>query len=776
MINEPTRIQKKSATLIDHIYCTDRRLIAESGTAELHLSDHRLIYCSLNCQKSKTHTATQRSLRFRSYAKLNEFKLKHDLTIQPWSTIDAFSDVNDMYNSFINLFVSCWERHAPLKSKIVRNNSCPWFNNDCLASMRTRDRAYQRFKQSGNDSDWMSYKSARNYVNSIIRNAKRAFFIDSARANPKTFWRNVKACTGLGKIKSSTLPWPHSSPSTCKMSADMVNRHFIDSISQLTNDAGKAATSSLPTNLHAPNTINPTFNFRTISSNDVLRAINIIKLKSTVDQDDISQKMLKISANIIAPVLANIFNRSVQSCTFPDCWKLSIVTPVFKKGNKFLVTNYRPISILSAVSKVFERVIYEQLLDHFERTKLISPCQHGFLPKRSCQTALISLTNRLFKARDERLHSIIVSLDYSKAFDCINYQILLQRLLASGLSLRTVEWFRSYLSNRRQSVKYNGILSDQLPVLTGVPQGSILGPILLTVYLNDLLKSFDPDHILAYADDVTLICSNKILSSAVNDIQNMLDYVSNWSSVSQLTLNITKCKYLIISPPKKRSNSAITISLNGAPLAVEDKLTILGITITSSLSWSDHANAMRSKINGKLNTIRRFGRTLNSKTRVLAFNSYIRPHIEYCLPVWGNTNATTTKAMDRVLQRTIKILSNNQQISALNKEAFVTYNIPSFNSIVLLHNMSLMFNVMHNSAQVMFDDMNVTLLNTNHLTRASQHYKLQSRKLNFTCTEQSFYAAGPKQWNSLPNAITSTKTFTHFKNNLRTYLISKYDS
>ena len=151
-----------------------------------------------------------------------------------------------------------------------------------------------------------------------------------------------------------------------------------------------------------------------------------------------------------------------------------------------------------------------------------------------------------------------------------------------------------------------------MPVLTGVPQGSILGPILFTVYLNDLLKSFDPDHILAYADDVTLICSNKILSSAVNEIQNMLDYVSNWSSVSQLTLNITKCKYLIISPPKKRSNSAITISLNGAPLAVEDKLTILGITITSSLSWSDHANAMRSKINGKLNTIRRFGRTLNS--------------------------------------------------------------------------------------------------------------------------------------------------------------------
>ena len=185
---------------------------------------------------------------------------------------------------------------------------------------------------------------------------------------------------------------------------------------------------------------------------------------------------------------------------------------------------------------------------------------------------------------------------------------------------------------------------------------------------------------------------------------------------------------------------------------------------------------MRSKINGKLNTIRRFGRTLNSKTRVLAFNSYIRPHIENCLPVWGNTNATTTKAKDRVLQRTIKILSNNQQITALNKEAFVTYNIPSFNSIVLLHNMSLMFNVMHNSAQVMFDDMNVTLLHTNHLTRASQHYKLQSRKLNFTCTEQSFYAAGPKQWNSLPNAITSTKTFTHFKNNLRTYLISKYDS
>ena len=206
------------------------------------------------------------------------------------------------------------------------------------------------------------------------------------------------------------------------------------------------------------------------------------------------------------------------------------------------------------------------LTSYLDSNHVLFSQQHGFQPACSCLAALTSLTNHLFAARNNRLFTVMTSLNYSKAFDCLRHDLLFQRLTASGFSTRAVNWFRDYLRGRQQVVKYNCILSDALSVDAGVPQGFVVGPVLFNIYLNDLLRTLDPACFLAYADDLTIITSDKYVSNAATALQELLDRISVWSKQSGLTLNPDKCKCMIIAPPKRTTSNMSSIVLNGHAL------------------------------------------------------------------------------------------------------------------------------------------------------------------------------------------------------------------
>ena len=248
------------------------------------------------------------------------------------------------------------------------------------------------------------------------------------------------------------------------------------------------------------------------------------------------------------------------------------------------MSNYRPVSILPTISKLFEKLIFQQMKDFLDSNHVLSAQQHRFQPARSCLTALISLTNRLFAARDSRLFTVIAFLDYSKAFDSLRHEIQLQRLSASSISTRTVDWFRDYLRRRQQVVKYNGILSDALSVDAGILQGSVIGPTLFNIYLNDLLRTLDQACFLAYIDNLTIITGDKSFSKVATALQELIDCISVWSKQSGLTLNPDKCKCMIIAPPKRMTSNMSPIVLNGHAFQFVDKLLLLGSTVSSSLS------------------------------------------------------------------------------------------------------------------------------------------------------------------------------------------------
>ena len=260
-----------------------------------------------------------------------------------------------------------------------------------------------------------------------------------------------------------------------KASANKLNKFFIDSVSEILN----STSAHIPVNVAlvaCSNTL--AFDFATIIESDVTKAIKDLLDNSSFGHDKISAKMLKLCVSSISRILSTLFNNSLRSGIFPDVWKQALVTPVFKKGNKYDKKNCRPIALLSLVGKCFEKIVCRQLSNFLELNMCLSNLQHGFRRKRSCETALLRLSNLLFSAKRNKKYSCLVTIDFSRAFDCINFDLIIVALRKCGISELACKWFMSYLSNRTQCTKYYGAVSDALHITSGVPQGSILEPIL----------------------------------------------------------------------------------------------------------------------------------------------------------------------------------------------------------------------------------------------------------------------------------------------------------
>jgi hypothetical protein len=290
------------------------------------------------------------------------------------------------------------------------------------------------------------------------------------------------------------------------------------------------------------------FVFKPVSVSDVHNVLIKLPSSGSPGADEISASMLKFVPDVISNILAKLFNLSLASGSFPVQWKAAVVTPVYKKGSKIDLNNYRPISVLPLVSKIFERLVDRQLRGHLEGRGFLSRHQYGFRKSRSCQSALLSLTDSLFTRRQNKQHSIVASLDYSKAFDLLDHETLINKMATLGMADSTTAWFKSYLEDRRQCVKYNNVLSDYVQVVYGVPEGSVLGPTLFVIYINDLLHRLPDCSVMAYADDLTLTVFGDTVGKATLCLQELLSIVHSWSVSNFLHLNAAKCFVMYISP------------------------------------------------------------------------------------------------------------------------------------------------------------------------------------------------------------------------------------
>jgi len=362
----------------------------------------------------------------------------------------------------------------------------------------------------------------------------------------------------------------------------------------------------------------------------------------------------------ISKVLTHIFNASFTHGVVPSLLKQANVTPIFKAGDKHDFTNYRPISILPSISKLLEKVVYIRIFNFISYNNILTHHQFGFRPKRSTFMAINELYCNITSSLDKKLHTVGIFLDLSKAFDTINHNILLDKLSNYGIRGLANDWFRSYLCGRQQRVLFNNMLSSPQLVSCGVPQGSILGPLLFLLYINDLPSCTTIPHFVLFADDTNILFSHQDPNTLETIVNNELKYISNWFKLNKLSLNIKKTNYIIFK--NKYSNKPtinLNINIDNVTIQQVETTKFLGLLIDSNLSWHSHTQHI-SKIISRLNgVIRRVRPYLPLETLHSLYNSLMLPYFSYGTMIWADPNNSNIDSIFLLQKRVIRTCTNS---------------------------------------------------------------------------------------------------------------------
>ena len=537
---------------------------------------------------------------------------------------------------------------ACIPQKTLRKqNNVPWLNSNTVRYIRLRNNVFQSAKRSGKSKDFAKFKKLRNRVVQMMRSSKKEYFKKINLADKKSFWKAIKF---LSK-KQISIPELHHQGQFAKTKGtkvEMLNNFFGSCFNSSISTLTAADIDLLHSNAPSDDLL--------CTPSQIEALITALDPQKASGPDGISVKMLKATATSIAPSIAKLFNISIDLATFPQSWKISSVVPIPKSKKQLReAASYRPISLLSVVSKLLERHLY-LLADYLYENDLLSNKQWGFQHGKSTVTALLHVTNQWFQLLEEGQEVCAVFFDIRKAFDTVPHRPLLNKLCSIGIDSKIIQWICSYLTERRQHVVCDGASSSNIHVLSGVPQGSVLGPLLFLLYIDDVASQQLSVNCMInlFADDMLLF---KPVNSALDlhRLQGDIDTIKAWADGNHLSFNPVKCKCMLISR-KRRPRQQLSLSLGGNALEQVHTFKYLGVLISSSLSWSPHIDAVCTKARQLLGLLyRRFYGLIDTKGMTELYRALIRPHLEYAVPVWAPHLAKDIDKLEKVQKFGLKI-------------------------------------------------------------------------------------------------------------------------
>jgi len=460
---------------------------------------------------------------------------------------------------------------------------------------------------------------------------------------------------------------------------------------------------------------------------------------------------------------------SLKHGIFPSLLKIAVVTPIYKSGTKEELANYRPVSVLPVISKIFERVMCNRLVKYLESHDILYKHQYGFRKGFSTDLAIVTVVDDVLRALEDGKTVLGIYMDLAKAFDTINHKILLQKLHHYGIHGPSYNWFKSYLENRFQVVKYSQdiVTTAKLPIECGVPQGSIIGPILFILYLNDLYVASDVFKFVLFADDSNAFMSGKSLDDLIDQGNTELEKVKTWFEANKLSLNIKKTHYMVFSTRPLISNKQL--SINGVELERVTSTSFLGVKIDERLSWKCHIEYVNKKLNKCLGILRKVKRVLSTTCLIKLYNAFILPHINYCNIVWGSASLTTMNKLVITQKRAIKLALKVPITTATNS----IYEQSKLKAIATIHRIQI---------SIFMYKYNQNLLPSGYCNKYS---KIETRHCYNTrqkdlychallCTNRyktSLSYKGPKTWNALPECLRSIESLEMFKQKIKAFFV-----
>ena len=712
-------------------------------------SDHLTLEMYYVANANKQHSHSTNAKRF-SYDRGDYDKMRKMLQEVDWEVELQGLDANFMMLFIESKIYTTMEECIP-QYQINNENKDPlWMNNNIMKIIKMKHNAYKRWLLTKKGKDYERYKRKSNKVKSTLRKHVQTFekkIAEQLKTNSKKYWKyahsKLKSNTKVPDLKMENGTYTE----TEQEKVDILNKFFSSIFT-------KEDKTSVPL-------IDKKFSGSVLMDMDiteqmVLETLQSLKPSKSPGPDGLHPKVLREIAAQIANPLSTMFRASLQTGLIPNTWKLAHVTPIYKKGKKDQKENYRPISLTSVVCRIMERLIKNVLTGHLLENNLFTPDQYGFREFRSCLSQLLEVFEEWTSLLDDNIPVDIVYFDFAKAFDSVPHKRLLTKIKSYGIEGNIYNWIKSFLTGRKQRVVLNGFKSEWTTVISGVPQGSVLGPLLFLLYINDLPDNVKYCQVKIFADDTKIYSPS---NRQAQQIQNDIESLKNWSKTWQLPFNSDKCSVLHLGSSNHRNGYYMLDDLTQTHTMIKSVESIrdLGIIADNKFKFDKHIAEIAKKASGVLASIKRTMKFVNKETFNALYKSLVRPILEYCAPVWNPCKVKQIKTLESVQRRATKLVKELKNKSYTERLLFL--NLPTLSYRRRRGDMITTFKILHGMIDT---DSKVFFERSTSVTRG-HNLKLFKFASSSSLRKNYFSNRVINEWNNLPAAIVSAKSVVEFE-------------